>query len=136
MKPRLSRNLLRRRELVADILLKGRERRRARRVATPAVTAVAARDEAVTRVAANSKGFHPTALAIVSGMGAWTGTGEDLRKIVSLQVEPHHHNAWGALILDAARKGLISRTGERRRMGERSSHARETDVWTRNLGVH
>ncbi len=68
-------------------------------------------------------------------MGEWTGTGEDLRKLVPEQVVPHHHNAWGALILDAARKGLISRTGERRRMSERSSHARGTDVWTRNVGV-
>jgi hypothetical protein len=44
-------------------------------------------------------------------------------------VVPHHHNAWGALILHAVSQGLLERTGRWTHMRDRRSHARLTPIY-------
>lgn len=57
-------------------------------------------------------------------------TGEDLRlKLLPLIGRPHHHNAWGALIHRAVKKGFLTPTGRFRPMKQPRSHARMTPVY-------
>lgn len=54
-------------------------------------------------------------------------TGEGIRQYLTVLVgEPHHHNAWGALISTLVKDGLIVPTGRWLPMTQRSSHARRT----------
>ncbi|WP_157108988.1 hypothetical protein [Corynebacterium aquilae] len=57
-----------------------------------------------------------------------TFTIDDLRDRVPEGIEPHHCNAWGALLSNAARDGLIQRVGfaQARR---KQAHAREVKTW-------
>lgn len=57
-------------------------------------------------------------------------TGEDIRRIVGLVIgQPHHHNAWGSLIMNAIKRGLIIKTGQWLKMRDPRSHARMTPVY-------
>jgi hypothetical protein len=44
---------------------------------------------------------------------------------------PHHHNAWGAVIMIAAKRRLIMDTGQIARMESEKAHSRRTPVWVR-----
>jgi len=57
-------------------------------------------------------------------------TGEDIRHAIEVRgVRPHHHNAWGALIMAAVRKELIQKTGRLVKMKDPRSHARQTPIY-------
>lgn len=58
-------------------------------------------------------------------------TGEDVRNYLLSRdyPKPHHHNVWGAVMMEAAKRGLIVKTGEWRQMKNRKSHARATPVY-------
>src|SRR5215207_2765105 len=99
--------------------------------------ALAARENALEQVTANANGWMATALSFVSGLyRPWEGTAEDLRlHIVALGCPaPHHHNAWGALVMTARRKGLLTETGRMANMRTKKSHARRTPVYQKSEG--
>jgi hypothetical protein len=53
-----------------------------------------------------------------------------VRQLVSRSVGgPHHHNAWGALVMHMVRTGRLVATGEYRPMKDVKSHARKTPVY-------
>ena len=58
-------------------------------------------------------------------------TGEELRLrlLDNSCPAPHHHNAWGAFIMQATRLGIIRPTGQFRNMATPKSHARATRVY-------
>lgn len=97
----------------------------------------AARDEALERVSENSGDFMTDAarafqrkIPSLLSAGVTTVTGEDVREVISAEgVEPHHHNAWGALTLSLRRQGLLISTNEFRPMRGPKSHARVTRVY-------
>lgn len=90
------------------------------------------RDSAVQKVSGNSGTFMEDALFAVAGLVPGKYTGEDVRRLVLLQgIRPHHHNAWGALVMCAVKRGLLRNTGEMRSMRAVRSHARKTPVYER-----
>jgi hypothetical protein len=91
--------------------------------------AIKARDEALAQVSANADTWIESALARIPTL---TGelTGEDIRfALIALVGEPHHSNAWGALIKTAKGRGLIQNTGQYVPMRAANSHARMTSVY-------
>lgn len=92
-----------------------------------------ARDQALEKVAMNSADFMSMALAEIEKLPpGWHGTGEDARKmIIGRGIEPHHHNAWGALIRTAVAKRILVGTGQYISMRSVTSHARRTQVYRR-----
>jgi hypothetical protein len=57
-------------------------------------------------------------------------TGEDIRLAVSDTIgEPHHHNAWGAMIRYMVGRKMIWATGKYKHMKTRRSHGRMTPVY-------
>jgi hypothetical protein len=71
-----------------------------------------------------------------AGLRGWgrEATGEELKaRLVPLIGEPHHVNAWGALINSAARAGLLLDTGRTVKCRLPVSHARRTVVWRWNI---
>jgi len=97
------------------------------------------RDAGVELVAFNNIQWMQAAVAGLRALRGevWMGiafTGEDIRAVLTERglPPPLHSNAWGALILDAIRTGVIERTGEIRQARLRSSHARNMIVyrWT------
>lgn len=94
-----------------------------------------ARAEAVTQVESHNKTWLAEGLAMIAepthDMQGWVGTGEDLRKKLTRLRRPGHPNAWGALIMQAVRKGLLIPTGRYLPMKDKSSHARKTPEYRR-----
>lgn len=93
------------------------------------VSARSTRDSALDRVAANSNPYPERALSEIAKLrGEYTG--EEIRlRLESSIGRPHHHNAWGAIINQAVRRGLLRKTGEYRQMSTIKSHARATPVY-------
>lgn len=93
--------------------------------------AVQARDNALNQVSGNTGKWMHKALVAVSDLRAGVDlTGEDIRLRVADRVgNPHHHNAWGALIKAAIKADLITPTGKHRAMQTVRSHARRTPVY-------
>ena len=89
----------------------------------------AARDEALERVAREE--FMREGLKFIGSLGHGTeATGEEIRlRCEARGIEPHHHNAWGSLIMAALRKGLLRHTGRYAPMTVKRSHARRTPVY-------
>ena len=91
---------------------------------------VAARDEALDRVAGNAVPWFDrarAAAAVAVRALPFFFTGEDVRREISGRVgEPHHPGAWGALVHRLLWEGLIEPTGRYVPMAEKSSHARRT----------
>lgn len=57
-------------------------------------------------------------------------TGEAIRVAIRDQTgEPLHHNHWGVMIKEAAKRGLIVRTGRYEHMQLPQSHGRESPQW-------
>lgn len=90
-----------------------------------------ARDEALKRINDNSGDWMTRAVVSVSLIETGTlMTGEDIRvRIVSIVGEPHHHNAWGAMIKNAITQKLILPTGKWRCMKLPQSHARSSPIY-------
>jgi len=90
-----------------------------------------ARDDALNRVAGNTGTWMDNALVAVGELrSGFELTGEDIRLRVADRVgNPHHHNAWGALIKAAITHDLITPTGKHRAMQTVKSHARRTPVY-------
>jgi len=92
-----------------------------------------ARESALKRVEVSAGDWFKFALASIPSVELPEEfTGEQLRHIITESIgRPHHHNVWGALTMQAVRRGLLFKTGRRTKMQDRRSHARMTDVYTR-----
>lgn len=92
-----------------------------------------ARDRALKLVSEHAGDFMQRGEAAIRALPAgWRGTGEELRLYVeALGIEPHHHNAWGALIRVCVTAKWIRWTGEHEHMKTAKSHARLTPVYRR-----
>lgn len=89
-----------------------------------------ARDVVLKTVAENSGTFIQRALSALAHMSGPL-TGEDIRRRLSERgIEPHHHNAWGALISTAVKRGILIDSGMTVRMKDERSHARKTTLYT------
>jgi hypothetical protein len=92
--------------------------------------AISARDAALDRVADNAGGFMSDALAAIRHLPPGRMTGEDIRKaLTDLDIAPHHHNAWGALIMAAVRGKLLTPTNDFTHMRGGRSHGRMTRIY-------
>lgn len=89
------------------------------------------RDQALKRVGLNSGDFMLTALTALQELHGKSMTGEQIRvELESRGVVPHHHNAWGALVRQALKTGLLHPTGNWVKMSTAKSHARRTpEYW-------
>ena len=94
----------------------------------------AARDEAIDRVLEKAgDDWRELATGIVRSMAQLEVTGEDIRLACLAEgVGPHHHNAWGGLINQLIRDGVLHPTGRYTPMRARGSHARKTQIYTRS----
>lgn len=89
-----------------------------------------ARDEALERVGYHAGKFMAFGIVMIRGLSGEV-TGEDIRiRLTAAGIKPHHHNAWGSLINEAIKLGILQPTGEYRHMRVKSSHARRTPVYT------
>jgi hypothetical protein len=97
------------------------------------------RDAGLRKVEANSDGWINLALialhqerreALKAGNGDFIFTVNNIKSLVLIDVgKPHHHNAWGALVKAAMKKGLIVDTGGWIRSTEPKSHARRIPTY-------
>tara|TARA_R110000824_G_scaffold106438_3_gene251503 strand:+ start:5606 stop:5983 length:378 start_codon:yes stop_codon:yes gene_type:complete len=99
------------------------------------------RDEGLLTVYQNAKPWFDAAFKALLEMRSDpclpTFTGEDLRLQIRKKIgNPHHHNAWGALIMKAVRRGVIINTGKYVSMTAPSSHARRNPVYAWNKLVN
>lgn len=90
-----------------------------------------ARDDALKRVNDNAGDWMDKALAaVVLLKSGELMTGEDIRVAIVDDVgEPHHHNAWGAMIKNAMKQRLVVPTGKWRPMKLKQSHARVSPIY-------
>lgn len=91
-----------------------------------------ARDAAMDRVLSRtSLDWKERALGEVANLPSGERlTGEQIRHHIEAVVgSPHHHNAWGAIIAVAVKRGQIKPTGEWTKMRDVQSHARKTPVY-------
>lgn len=89
----------------------------------------AGRDEGIASVAANNREWMRIAIVVVHRLPrGWLGLCEDIRPYIEdVAGRPTRPNAYGALIRECIKRGLLQRTGERRPMRWVKSHARMTD---------
>lgn len=93
-----------------------------------------ARDRALAIVAARSDTWMSRAVDWYRNNipSDWMGTGEDLRRHISPVIgQPHHPNAWGALIKFLIRNKVVEPTGRYLQMRDEKSHARKTPEYRR-----
>ena len=93
----------------------------------PAVdlTPEAARDAGIEKVSRNEKTWTEEAHELILKYPHPTATGEDLRTWVEEKIgPPHHYNAFGAMVMGAIRKGLITNSGIYETGKRKESHAR------------
>jgi len=104
-----------------------------------AIEASKARDAALQQVSDNSGDWMALALIELAEMArlpsGWANldhgfTGEDMRRmIVPLCGNPHHNNAFGALVRTAITRKIIEPAGAYRAMRAEGSHGRKTPVY-------
>lgn len=83
------------------------------------------RDEGIARVTIDP--FKTRAWTVLQKIPPGRYTGEDLRAIIEAHgVYPHHHNAWGALIVHAVKAGMLVKTGAMLPSTRPSSHSHLT----------
>lgn len=88
------------------------------------------RDDALARV--TRRHFMDTALEVVATLPPGEYTGEDVRRrVMDTGLEPHHPNAWGALIRTALIRKLLFETGKITHATDTRSHACRTSVYSR-----
>lgn len=87
-----------------------------------------ARNLALEQVSENSGTFSEQVLCVIARLPRGSRhTGETIRlHCQTLGINPHHHNAWGAVINSAKRRGLLTDTGRMVSMTTKKSHARKT----------
>lgn len=92
---------------------------------------VAARDQALERVAVHAgTEFMKAGLMAIALIKGEDVTGEAIRVIlIGKGIRPHHPNAWGALVQQALKLGLILETGLYTKMTDVRSHARKTQIY-------
>lgn len=92
---------------------------------------VAARDEALDRVALHAGSeFMKAGLFAIANIRNEDVTGEAIRVIlVGKGIKPHHPNAWGILVRQAVKLGLLIETGLYTKMTDVRSHARKTQIY-------
>ena len=95
------------------------------------------RDAGLLTVDENAKPWSDIAFEALLGMRSETDLSTFTAEHIRLQIEkkignPHHHNAWGALIMKAVKRGIIINTGEYVPMKTPRSHARRTPVYVWN----
>lgn len=96
----------------------------------PLFSALEERDKAIDRVTTNSGEFMSDALAALRRIEAKHVTGEDVREyLTGIGIQPHHHNAWGALIMTAIKDGILKPTQQFKNMRGPKSHGRMTRVY-------
>lgn len=92
----------------------------------------ARRDEGIERALENAGAWKHRSRDLVMDSARLTGlhmTGEDIRKYVVERVgSPHHHNAWGGLIMGLVKRKRLVEVG-RIKMRDPRSHARKTPVY-------
>lgn len=93
-----------------------------------------ARDAALAQVEAAAETWFTQAMAALRGMGAAVNhvevTGEDIRHWITKRIgPPHHHNTFGALVMQAVRARVIEPTGRYVHMRDERSHARRTPIY-------
>lgn len=90
------------------------------------------RDDALAKVSRPSW-LEEAVASFTSAAPTGEFTGEELRTtlLAAGLTEPHHHNAWGALVMTLVRRKLIQATGAYRAMSTTRSHARKTPVYKR-----
>ena len=95
-----------------------------------------ARDAALKTVEGTAESGFDRARGLISRLPPnWEGTGEDMRLHIEFMIgSPHHHNAYGALVSQAVRRGYLKKTGRYAQMKTKKSHARETPVYVRSYG--
>ena len=88
------------------------------------------RDAAMDQVADNAGvAWMQDAVAAARGLSGEV-TGEDVRlRCQAAGIEPHHHNAWGALTNELLRRGILEPTDRFVKMKDPRSHARMTRVY-------
>jgi len=92
------------------------------------------RDDALEKVQHNAGTWFLQAMEVVQKMASAAPkrlvTGEDIRlEATALIGEPHHHNAWGAVIKFSIQAGWLKPTGGMIDMKDPRSHARQTPVY-------
>lgn len=88
------------------------------------------RDKAIEQVTFNSDDFIRSGLMVLRSMKGQELTGEDVRLVLSEKgIVPHHHNAWGALIMSAVKQKILVSTNKLKTMKTPKSHARKTMVY-------
>ncbi len=93
------------------------------------------RDEGIAKVTEHNGKWMERCIEMM-GRSHWWGdgtfTGEDIRLQLGFSVgQPHHPNAWGALVSTLIKRKIIKPTGEYRAMKDENSHARKTPVYTK-----
>ena len=96
------------------------------------MSARAARDAALEKGSLNNLSWHENGLEAIAKLAHKIPpfTGERLRfALVTMIGAPEHPNAWGALVMDAIKKGLFADTGKWERMMSEKSNHRKTTVY-------
>lgn len=91
------------------------------------------RDEGIKKVFANNEEWMRAAILCLHQLPpGWKGLPEDWRFAMIKSIGyPTNDHAWGALTLEAKKRGLIRPTGRRRKMQARKSNSRKTDEYER-----
>lgn len=91
------------------------------------------RDRAIAQVSSNAGRWIDIAMAELPAALVGEFTGEDVKhRLLNAGVPaPHHHNAWGALMMRAAKAGLIEKTGVWVNTVGRAAHARMAPLYRR-----
>lgn len=89
------------------------------------------KSSALNRVWENTtEDWQVLARRVVRTMRGQDVTGEDIRlRCAELEILPHHHNAWGALVSKLVKNGWLIPTGRWVPMRGEKSHARQTQVY-------
>jgi hypothetical protein len=91
-----------------------------------------ARDDALKTVSDNAgMSWNEKALLEIRKHDGLTCIAEELRLLVYPEIgDPHHHNAWGAVIMTAVKRGLLVPLDVKpRSMKTLKSHARKSPVY-------
>lgn len=89
---------------------------------------IALRNEALERV--TREDFQRIGMETIRALPiGWRGDAQDIRARVA--AEPHHFNAWGALVMRARRLGLLTPTGQLTAGRLASTHAHRNPVYER-----
>lgn len=90
----------------------------------------ALRDAGTASVSANASAFMNKALGEIAALPSGEYRGESIRAhCLCRGIEPHHPNAWGALMLAASRRGLLKPTGRYVAAASKKSHASVQQVY-------